>query len=156
MKCYQNCNSNSCCVRQLDRRLNQSVKSHFPQCCTCFLYLLPFHENHGINSTEGCFPVVHSWLCWSHGRSNLFIWTVSAACTVQLSFQMLSKVPKSGRNKSSGLNLCTCVCFPTCKIQVGVCCLVHCYTLHSCKAGHFGICFCRCWKSSLEGRSLIF
>lgn len=55
MKCYPDCNSNSCCVHQLDGRLNHSVKSHFPQCCACFLYLLPFRQNHGISSTEAAF-----------------------------------------------------------------------------------------------------
>lgn len=62
MKCYPDCNSNSCCVHQLDGSLNHSVKSHSPQCCACFLYLLPFHQNHSINSTESCFPVEHRWL----------------------------------------------------------------------------------------------
>lgn len=77
-----------------------------------------------------------------------------ALCSwVCLTWNMLSKVPKSGKNKSSGLNLCRCFCFPVCKIQAGMCCSVHCYIPYSCRAGYFGIWFCTCWKTLSEGRS---
>lgn len=58
MKCYQDCNSNSCCVCQLACRLNHSVKSHLPQSCACFLCLLPSHQTRSTEPTEGCSPWV--------------------------------------------------------------------------------------------------
>lgn len=76
-------------------------------------------------------------------EGEIFLWVISTACTVQLSLPYLdhpSWSPKTGRNKSSGVNLYTCFCFPTGKVQVGLCCWVHCCIRHR------GI-----WESAFEG-----
>lgn len=159
MKCYPDCNSNSCCVHQLDGRRNHSVKSHFPQCCACFLYLLPFHQNHGINSTESCFPVEHRWLYWGAKEGENFLWAVSTACTMQLFALSGTYFRKSQVWRELELRLkpmCMLMCFSTCKMPAGGCWSVPSYTLYSCKAGHFAICFRRFWRSSSEGRSPTF
>lgn len=52
--------------------------------------------------------------------------------------------------------MCMLMCFPTCKMPAGGCWSVPSYTLYSCKAGHFAICFHRFWRSSSEGRSPTF
>jgi len=104
MKCCQDCNSNSCCVRQLDGRLNHSVKSHFPQCCACFLYLLPFHQNYNINSTERCFAVVHSWLCRAMGEVSFSKLSAQHRCAAEFALPGTC-FPKSQIRKEQELRL---------------------------------------------------